>query len=165
MLARLQKLKNKKGFTLVELIVVIAIIAILAAVLIPVIGNYVADANASANEQTMKEIENAISIEISEMGNAGAKLNSAGTLTIVAGGGVTNSSVTVAAASTTFPNSYGDASKFTSNIKTRLTNLQMPTGVTSYTVTIGKLGSDFVVTGVTANGASNNNNNNNNNNG
>ena len=153
MLARLQKLKNKKGFTLVELIVVIAIIAILAAVLIPVIGNYVADANASANEQTMKEIENAISIEISEMGNAGAKLTAGGTLTITAGGAVSNSSVEVGPASSTFPNSYGTATNFTANITTRLVNLQMPSGVGSYTVTIGALGDDFVVTGVTANAA------------
>ena len=40
-------LKNKKGFTLIELIVVIAILGILAAVLVPAIGNYVARANES----------------------------------------------------------------------------------------------------------------------
>ena len=38
---------NKKGFTLIELIVVIAIIAILAAILIPALLNYINAANRS----------------------------------------------------------------------------------------------------------------------
>ena len=160
MLARLQKLKNKKGFTLVELIVVIAIIAILAAVLIPVIGNYVADANASANEQTMKEIENAVSIEISEMGNKGAEISSGGTITISVDNknatSVVLGTVTVDKANASFPDTYApagsnDTATFGANITTRLNNLQMPTGVTSYTVTIAKLGDDYVVTNVKAN--------------
>ena len=155
MLARLQKLKNKKGFTLVELIVVIAIIAILAAVLIPVIGNYVGEANDSANQQTMKEIENAISIEISEMGNAGGMLDGAtGTLTITPGANGTNVSATglniVPVGS--LPNGYGDISVFTTNITKRLNKLQAPEGVGSYTVTFSELsGGDVVVAGVTAN--------------
>jgi prepilin-type N-terminal cleavage/methylation domain-containing protein len=41
----MKKLLNKKGFTLIELIVVIAIIAILAAILIPALLDYIDAAN------------------------------------------------------------------------------------------------------------------------
>ena len=47
------KKSTKKGFTLVELVIVIAVIAILAAVLIPTFSNVVARANASADLQTL----------------------------------------------------------------------------------------------------------------
>ena len=51
----LRKTKNKKGFTLVEMIVVVAIIAVLAAIIVPTITDYyrrsrVASANATASE-------------------------------------------------------------------------------------------------------------------
>lgn len=40
--------KNKKGFTLIEMVLVIAIILILAAVLIISIGNYISKAQSAA---------------------------------------------------------------------------------------------------------------------
>lgn len=46
--AMTKKLNNKKGFTLIELIVVIAIIAILAAVLIPRFTGFTGDAREKA---------------------------------------------------------------------------------------------------------------------
>lgn len=52
------KKKLKKGFTLVELVIVIAVIAILSAVLIPTFGNVIQNANDSA---AMSEVSNAIS--------------------------------------------------------------------------------------------------------
>lgn len=51
------KKKLKKGFTLVELVIVIAVIAILSAVLIPTFGNVIERANNSA---AMSEVSNAI---------------------------------------------------------------------------------------------------------
>ena len=47
---------NKKGFTIVELVIVIAVIAILAAVLIPTFSGVVEKANKSAAEQRAQAI-------------------------------------------------------------------------------------------------------------
>lgn len=48
--------KKKKGFTLVELIIVIAIIAVLAAIAIPKFGQITRDANIKADIATAKNI-------------------------------------------------------------------------------------------------------------
>ena len=45
------KRNNKKGFTIVELVIVIAVIAILSAVLIPTFGGIIGNANRSAAQQ------------------------------------------------------------------------------------------------------------------
>ena len=45
----MKKRKNKKGFTIVELVIVIAVIAILAAVLIPTFSSLIKKANESAD--------------------------------------------------------------------------------------------------------------------
>ena len=45
------KRNNKKGFTIVELVIVIAVIAILAAVMIPTFGGIISSANESSRDQ------------------------------------------------------------------------------------------------------------------
>ena len=45
------KKQTKKGFTLVELVIVIAVIAILSAILIPTFGNVISDANKTAAKE------------------------------------------------------------------------------------------------------------------
>ena len=48
------KRNNKKGFTIVELVIVIAVIAILSAVLIPTFGGIIDDANETSRDQEAK---------------------------------------------------------------------------------------------------------------
>ena len=60
----MMKKSNKKGFTLVELIVVIAIMAILAAVLVPTVVNKVNDADDSATASDLSAILSDISYKV-----------------------------------------------------------------------------------------------------
>ena len=60
------KRNNKKGFTIVELVVVIAVIAILAAVLIPNLSRLVQKANDSADLQEARNVLSAYMIDYAE---------------------------------------------------------------------------------------------------
>lgn len=54
------KRNNKKGFTIVELVIVIAVIAILAGVLIPTFAGIVKKANLSADQQAVRQMNIAL---------------------------------------------------------------------------------------------------------
>lgn len=56
--------KNRKGFTLIELIVVIAILGILALIAIPRLGGFTESAKIAADEQLEVQIKNAILIAV-----------------------------------------------------------------------------------------------------
>lgn len=106
MLNKIRKLQNKKGFTLVELIVVIAIIAILTAVIVPLVGRYSAQATYTTLQDGAQTISTNVATCLSDATKNGTvlKLNgvtgtkASGTLTITLYD-ATNTAVTPAAGS------------------------------------------------------------------
>lgn len=74
-----KKLKNKKGFTLVELIVVLVILAILAALLVPTLTGYIDKANKEKVVSETRMVVMAVQTEASAAyGKAGAGNNLGG---------------------------------------------------------------------------------------
>ena len=69
------KKHNKKGFTLIELIIVIAILAILAAILVPSLTGYIDEAKlatANANARTVYSSASAAAVSLSTTGTSDA---------------------------------------------------------------------------------------------
>lgn len=72
MLSKIRALKEKKGFTLVELIVVLVILAILAALLIPALTGYIDKANDKKVIATTRQVVMAAQTEVSTAYGAAA---------------------------------------------------------------------------------------------
>ena len=72
MMEKIRKLKNKKGFTLVELIVVLVILAILAALLVPALTGYIDKANNEKYVAATRQVVVAAQTEVSEAYGKGA---------------------------------------------------------------------------------------------
>ena len=79
------KKTNKKGFTIVELVIVIAVIAILAAVLIPNISRLVRKANESSDIQLIRNMNTAMQVE--SVGGANHYDTAHGAITVAAAAG------------------------------------------------------------------------------
>lgn len=64
MTEKMNALRNKKGFTLIEMLVVIAIIAVLVAIVVPVVGNSTVKASAATNAANLRTVAAQISVAI-----------------------------------------------------------------------------------------------------
>ena len=84
MFEKIRKMKNQKGFTLVELIVVLVILAILAAMLVPALTGYIDKANNEKIIAATRQVVMAAQTEVSEA--YASKTLKKTTITIVATG-------------------------------------------------------------------------------
>ncbi len=80
MIEKIRKMKNEKGFTLVELIVVLVILAILAALLIPALTGYIDKANKEKVVAETRTVTMAAQTIVSEAYGQGKLSNADGSL-------------------------------------------------------------------------------------
>ena len=121
--------KNNKGFTLVELIIVIAIIAVLAAVLAPQYVRYLERSRIGTDNNCLGEIAHAAEVEAVTEGNGTIVVTTTGSLAYGSG---TNDALNAAVAKTVPAGSY----KFVSDAATKTTKIVTITvdkGVAKYT--------------------------------
>ncbi|MBP3243433.1 MAG: prepilin-type N-terminal cleavage/methylation domain-containing protein [Ruminococcus sp.] len=113
---------TKKGFTLIELIVVIAIIGVLAAILVPSMLGYVRKSKISSANSTASSIYKAINSALTELDEEGVDIGALTKITI-SGGSATS------AATSTALGADGDT-KLTNKIKNFFADIKKVKGET-----------------------------------
>lgn len=105
-------MNSRKGFTLVELMVVIAIMSILTAIAVPSIGPWLANHRLSASARDIYSMMQLARLRaVKENSNVFFSFNSAGYTAFVdngAGGGTANDSIQNGAEPTLYNGSFGD---------------------------------------------------------
>lgn len=77
------KKNNKKGFTLVELVIVVAVMAVLVAVAIPTIGSIKGAADEAVLDTNCRTMESVIKLEEAELSNAGTALSAGSVISAI----------------------------------------------------------------------------------
>ena len=114
---------TKKGFTLIELIVVIAIIGVLAAILVPSMLGYVRKSKISSANSTASSIYKAINSALTELDEEGVDIGQLSGVSIAAGGTVTTS--------TGFTAASGDNTKLQNKIANFFSDIKKVKGQTA----------------------------------
>lgn len=91
MTEKMNALRNKKGFTLIEMLVVIAIIAVLVAIVIPVVGSSTDKASAATNAANLRSLQAEVTtLYLSESPESGKIDGANATINVDADGEVTS---------------------------------------------------------------------------